>query len=225
MASSIGRAAIRRTGSALMAAARRSGCSIASLGSSSCSRAILMPSRPRRLLRWLLRLREPRGWRTSASTRSAGRSGSRSSQKVALPCAAICVAQPGRGGIDQAALHARGGGDELALAVQGAAPSSPRVMATDLNGWPAKRSRKCAVQPWPRARPRRSRSWTAASGATGTPRGRQPAPPRRRPSPAATSWRRPAPAAWRGRSPARPGGRVEQQCARPRPSPVQRWRM
>ena len=128
-----------------------------------------MPSRPSRLLRWLDSEREPRG---CAHRRQqpvpALRSGSRSSSSVARPSRAIVVAQQRRRGIHQAALDAAGGGDELALAREALPCASCTAMATDLKGWPAKRSLKCALQPPATSKPQLA----GRSGATSTPRAR-----------------------------------------------------
>ena len=52
------------TGKALMARARASDCCTPSLPNTSYRMPSLMPSRPRRLFRWLDSERVPRGWRT-----------------------------------------------------------------------------------------------------------------------------------------------------------------
>ena len=89
MASSSGRVATTVMGKALMAWASATGSFMPSLPRCSYRMPALMPSRPRRLLRWLDCEREPRGWRSSTSTRSGLWSGNRSRWTVAWPWASI----------------------------------------------------------------------------------------------------------------------------------------
>lgn len=89
IASSRGRIAVTVMGSDLMAVANCIGSLMASLLSSSYKMLSLMPSRFKRLDRWLDREREPRGWLASRSTLAASHWGNKSKWKVALPWAAM----------------------------------------------------------------------------------------------------------------------------------------
>ena len=82
---------------------------------------------PSRLCRWLDIERAPRGRVTSSSTRSALKSGARSSQMVVLPSRGDLVAQGGRQRVDQAALDAGGRDHELALAAHQLAVGAARL--------------------------------------------------------------------------------------------------
>ena len=74
-----------------------------------------MPSRCRRVLRWVESERAPRGCRSSWQTQAASRSGSRSSSTVARPLPREQLPNDRGGGVDEAALDPRRRRDELAL--------------------------------------------------------------------------------------------------------------
>ena len=189
---------------------------MASRGSSSCNSASLMPSRPRRLFRWLASEREPRGCATSARTCSGCPVGQQVQLERGAAARADLVAQQRRRRIDQAAFHAGRGGDEFALAVELLKADRHRLeRLARRSAWQSSRSSR---------RARRSRSWTATARPRRR-RARAAAAPRRRRSRAAASWRRPAPA-----PPPLPAAFARRAAFRSamrrrRVQPVKRWRM
>ena len=115
IASSIGRGAASRSGSALMKPASTSGSFSCAGDSNSCSRPIFTPCRCSRLFRCVDRLRVPRGRRVSARTCSQRVLRQQVQRQRRLALRGDRVAQAGRERVDQAALDAGGGDDELAL--------------------------------------------------------------------------------------------------------------
>ena len=183
-----------------------------------------MPSRPSRLLRWLASERAPRGCSTCGAHLLGAAVGQQVEQQGGAALRGDLVAQQRRDRIDQAAFDAGGGRDELALAREAPAAGIGEGDRHRLERHGRRSARRNA-----RVQPTSKPQLAGASGAIVHAALRRATAPRRRRSPAATSWRRRAPAPRRRPAPRRSPAGVAKRSAvagvAASGQPSQRWRM